>query len=112
MHAIRSALPASAILLSLTTLTSAAIVGRDEVEARSYQDKVLPDFVADLFKHSNEETLKKRQQVGATCYEDPILTKMQAKALYTPWCSAWLDLPALTTTTTTTSAVYVTQGAR
>lgn len=107
MHATRFALPASAILLSLNALTSAAIIGRDEVDTRSSKDSVIPDFVADLFKSDSEEVLRKRQQIGATCYEDAILSSMQAEPIFTEFCSGWLDLPASTTTTTTTAIVYV-----
>lgn len=103
MHLRRSAMPASAFLLSLSTLTSAAIIAKDEIEARSANNKPIPDFVKKLFRSGHGQDVVRRQQVDAICYpDDPILSSMQSNAAFTPWCSDWLDLPAKTTTATVT----------
>jgi len=107
MQLIRSALQASAIFLSLHTLSSAAIIGDGRTVSEYANVKAIPDYVLNLLKKYSGRPIQKRQQVGATCFEDDLLSEFQQLPAATPLCSSFIDLPNITQTSTVTPTTYV-----
>ena len=100
MHPSRSSLALASLLTLLTPALSAVIRENVVVERQSEKGfEAIPDWLkGEVLSKVNitAESLEKRQQPGAECYEDAFLSVVQAAPAATSFCSEFIDLPAAT----------------
>ena len=103
MPSIRSAIAASACLLSLFSPSEARVAKfnhpKDVAE--------LPRWIKEILVENSllaSNALDRRQQKGTTCQvNDPMIQTFAAIPAFTPFCSSFLGVPNVTTSVTVTS---------
>lgn len=70
--------------------------------ARNDDTKHIPKEIVDIFEKYQGQGLAKRQQIGATCFQDDLLSDLESIPMATPFCSAFIGIPAHTATSTIT----------
>jgi hypothetical protein len=111
MPSIRSTITASAFILSLISGSDARVakVAANKVYTPAQASQAvaeLPQWMKEALVKSNVlsgDMLSKRQQPGATCFNDTIFMGLTEQPAITPYCSSLLMLPVATSVSTVSS---------